>query len=244
MASSKILIHQDGLPATQPGFARTDGVNNKDVILTSADPGTTNRFRILWAPVGDTTSVLSLQKVNPNDDKVWKFSPTPGTYGSWRIELLVDEGTANEKRSTRIFGVRTPNRGILIPALNERAHTEGSLVFNGPELVELSENNEPTPAFPDGSFAGWWRSLHELAVAADLAAGPAPTPPQPHVFTATNGQAAFNLPYAPASSLHAHVYVTGVKLASTQYAVAGNTVTIEDATMLPGAGDLVEILVF
>lgn len=167
--AAQLQIDQDGLPAGTPGKSRTDGLDTgAEVTLTNTGLGTTTTFRLLWVPPGDTTAVASLAATE--DPKVWTFEPTSEVYGSYRIELVENEGLVTEKRERRVLVVRTPNLGLVIPALNERGSSKASLFEADAAIIEAAENNaddyedEALNALP---YAAWWRSIHELATAVD-----------------------------------------------------------------------------
>jgi len=162
-------IDQAGLPLGSPGFARTDGLDTGALVtLTSLGSGTTHTFRLLWVPPGDVTAVASLA---PTSATVWTFSPTAGQAGTYRIELVVDEGLPTEARQIRIFGVRTPVQSLLIPAANEAANPTATLLSAGSATIADSENNEAFPPFTSGSSWGWWRSISELVAAVEAGGG-------------------------------------------------------------------------
>lgn len=169
--SAYIKIDQGALPAGVAGKSRTDGTDDgEQVVLTNTreSPGTT-RFRFLWVPPGDTTSVDSLADTE-GGPHVWAFEPTPEIYGTWRIELIGNEGLATEYRERRTFSVRTPERGLLIPALNEVADPSVNLENANDAAIQASENNaDDFAAAPlnERRYAGWWRALHELTLAVD-----------------------------------------------------------------------------
>lgn len=153
-------IAQVGLPVTPDGQARTDGLANGALVtLTSTAPGLVNTFRILWVPSGDSDARATLQDLGGG---VWTFSPTPNVYGSYRIELDVDGET-----SRRIFGIRTPGLGVLIPAFNEVADEKANLDTAGAAQVLASENNEPAAANNALNYAGWWVAWEETVLALD-----------------------------------------------------------------------------
>jgi len=162
----KIKLDQVGLSAGVTGRARTDGLlTAAKVTLTNTGTGTT-RFQFLHVPVGDTGSVSSLASVSPS---VWEYTPTASKPGTYRIELIEDEGLPSEYREVVTFRMRTANRGLAIPAFNERASKLASLVNNGAVQIEASEDNAQDYA---GSLAtldytGWWRVLHELMLVVD-----------------------------------------------------------------------------
>ncbi len=166
---AQLRIDQAGLPAGTPGKSRTDGLDSGALVtLTNTGLGTTTTFRLLWVPPGDTTAVASLAATG--DPKVWTFTPTEEVYGSYRVELVENEGLVTEKRERRVLVVRTPNLGLVIPALNERGSSKASLLEADAAIIEAAENNaddyesEALNALP---YAAWWRSIHELATAVD-----------------------------------------------------------------------------
>lgn len=163
--SAQMLIDQAGLPAGTPGVARTDGLDTGALVtLESTGSGSTHEFRLLWTPTNDVTAVASLA---PSSPTIWTFSPTALAYGTYRIELIVDEGLSTESRQVRAFVVRTPNAGLIIPALNEVASPTASLENAGGDQIDASENNEPFGPFISGSYAGWWRAFEEWVLHID-----------------------------------------------------------------------------
>lgn len=159
---ASMRIDQAGLPVGTPGKARTDGLDTGALVtLSSLGGGTTHSFRLLWVPPEDTTAEASLIQTGPT---TWTFSPTAGVWGSYRIELVVDEGTPSESRQRRIFGVRLPLSGQLIPAANESADARATLLNDGGATIDRSENNEPFGPFAAGSSWGWWKAWRDLYV--------------------------------------------------------------------------------
>ncbi len=158
--TARIKIDQVGLPAGVAGVARTDGLDTGALVtLENVDPHGETTFHLMWGPTDDTTAEASLAATG--DPDIWTFSPTAGCYGSYIIELR-ENGIAIERR---IFGVRTPANGLLIPALNERGSRHASWANDGADQIELSENNAVD--FNDADlnalpYAGWWRALVEL----------------------------------------------------------------------------------
>lgn len=157
-------IDQVGLPAGVVGLSRTDGLSNGAVVtLTSTGPGSTTRFALLWVPFGDTTAHASLAVTgNP---KVWTFTPTAARYGTFRIQVIEDEGLPTEQIETRIFGIRLPETGILIPALNEVSNPDASLDNAGASVTTDSENNAIdylVSTYNNWPYSGWWRAQQEL----------------------------------------------------------------------------------
>ncbi len=166
--SALLKIDQVGLPAGVAGTARTDGKSDGSrVTLTNVGTGSTTVFRLLWTPPDDTNSVATL--VPTGDPKVWQFDPSPNVYGSWLVELVQNEGSNNEIRERRVFGVRS-FAGFLIPALNEQGDRTASLVLAGSSQVEAANNNAtdyPKAALNSRPWASWWRALHEMFAALD-----------------------------------------------------------------------------
>lgn len=156
-----IKIDQAGLPAGTPGQSRTDGLDDGSVVtLENVGPSGFTQFRLRWVPPEDDSAVVSLAPIVGNPD-VWSFTPAAACYGTYLVELLED-GVSIE---TRVFGVRTPLRRLLIPALNEKASKLASLVNDGPDQVALSENNATdfgNAALDAVPYAGWWRAMAEL----------------------------------------------------------------------------------
>src|SRR5262245_11215372 len=178
----RLKIDQAGLSPGVAGRARTDGkADGSLVTLTDTIGGSSMRIRLVDVPPGDTTAVSSLIQTGPS---VWTFSPTPARYGTYDIELIVDEGLSSEIKERREFVVRTPLRGLIIPAFNEKASKLASLINNGPDQVELSENNATD--FSDSllnsrAYAGWWRAHVELVRVVEiggLTGATGPTGPQ------------------------------------------------------------------
>lgn len=169
--AAQLRIDQAGLSAGTAGKSRTDGLDTgADVTLTNTGAGETTVFRLLWSPPGDTTAADSLAPTG--DPKVWTFTPTAGVYGSYLFELIENEGLGSEVRERRVLVVRTPNLGLVIPALNERGDSSASLLADGASQIEAADNNADD--FPDADlnfrpYAAWWRSFHELATTLDNA---------------------------------------------------------------------------
>src|SRR3954470_24157820 len=116
---SQLRIDQEGLSPGTAGVSRTDGLATGALVtLTNTGSGATTTFRLLWVPPGDALAIATLA---PTDDpKVWTFEPATEKYGSYRVELVVNEGLTTELRERRILAVRTPGLGLVIPAFNER----------------------------------------------------------------------------------------------------------------------------
>jgi hypothetical protein len=167
--ASDIRIDQAGLAVGTPGESRTDGLDTgAQVTLTNVAGGAT-LFRLLWVPVGDTTAVSTLAPTTPGGP-VWTFLPTAARYGTYLIELIRNQGQTNESSERRLLRIRTPNHGFCIPALNELGDPEGSLLNNGPEVVDISDDNAtdyPDPNLNPLNYSGWWRTLHEWILGLD-----------------------------------------------------------------------------
>lgn len=168
--SALLKIDQVGLPAGVAGKARTDGLATGALVtLTNTGTGSTTRFQLLWTPPGDTTAVGTLAATSPGS-KVWTFTPTVNKPGTYRIELIQDEGLSTEIRERRVLRVRTANRGIPIPALNEGGDFSASLIKAGTPQIEAAEDNSNDSPLTDLNtrrYAAWWRVLHELAIQID-----------------------------------------------------------------------------
>jgi hypothetical protein len=163
--ASQLQIDQTGLPAGLPGISRTDGLDTgATVTLTNTGSGSTTTFRLLDVPLGDTTAEASLAPTG--SPEIWEFDPTAGTHGTYLIELIEDENQPTERRERRIFGVRLPSTGLLIPALNEIADPNASLILDGPAQIEASDNNAQDYTSDTDlngrRYAGWWRAVYEL----------------------------------------------------------------------------------
>lgn len=174
-----IRIDQAGLPAGVAGQSRSDGLDTGALVtLTSTGGGSTHTFSLLWVPDADATAVSSLAPTGT--PSIWTFTPDTSVYGTYRIELIVDEGLPTEDRSIRLFSIRTTTKSLRIPALNERADPRATLDLDGVEQIEASEDNEPEPGgpFASGNYGGWHRSLRELYEAVEAGGGGgAPTGP-------------------------------------------------------------------
>lgn len=160
-------IDQVGLAAGTIGRARTDGLaTGAKVTLTNTGSGSTTEYNLFWVPPGDTTAVSSLAQ-DGGDHRVWSFDPTASRFGSYRIEMIEDKGLETEIREVRIFGIRLPVTGILIPALNELADPSASLLKNGSAQIDASENNATDFAgvLAPLTYAGWFRAIQELYMA-------------------------------------------------------------------------------
>ena len=163
MAASMTIDQATLAPAGAAGKARTDGLAGGQLVtLTSVGGGTTHRFQLLWAPTAAWSSApASLTQTTPT---TWTFTPPAAVYGTYRIELIVDEGLSTEDRQIRIFGVRTPVKGLRLPALNEIASSLATLLDNGADQIAASEANENIVGgpFAAGNYGGWYPEL-ELA---------------------------------------------------------------------------------
>lgn len=158
---SAIKIDQAGLSAGVAGVSRTDGLANGElVLLENVAPSGFTQFRLLWVPPDDDSAVATLAPAPGNPD-IWTFTPTAESYGTYLVELLED----GLRIDVRVFGIRTPGKRLLIPALNELASKLASLENDGPDQIALSQNNAidfPEPALNALAYAGWWRAMHEL----------------------------------------------------------------------------------
>jgi hypothetical protein len=155
-----LQIDQVGLSPGEPGKSRTDGLAGGELVtLTDTGPDAAAEFRVLWTPPGDAGAVSSLAATG--DPKVWTFTPAAGRYGTYLVEHV---GTGER----RAFVVRTPNLGLIIPALGERGDPSASLF--APGTSESVDNNATDYAEADLNalpFAAWWRAMHELIMRID-----------------------------------------------------------------------------
>ncbi len=164
-------------PAGTAGKARTDGKSGGQLVtLTNTGSGSTTRFRLLDVALGDTTAVSSLVQTLP---KVWTFSPTAARYGTYLCELIEDEGLPTEKREQRVFGIRLPISGLLIPGLNEIGDPTASLVNAGAGPIAAAVNNADdytsNANLNTRRYAAWWRMLAELHLKVEAGGVPSNT---------------------------------------------------------------------
>ena len=184
---ASMTIDQAGLPAGVPNFARTDGLATGALVtLESVGGGFSHRFELLWVPPTDVTAVASLAPTGPT---IWTFSPQALRYGSYRVLLVVNEGTATESRQILTFVVRTPIQSLIIPAANERADPNATILTAGGATILASEQNEPFAPFVLGSSWGWWRALSELIAAVEAGGGGGGSAPRPYTVIVGNALA-------------------------------------------------------
>jgi hypothetical protein len=160
-----IRISQAGLATGNDDVSRTDGLANGGlvtIVRTSPYDGT---VRLVDVPPGDTTSLSTFEQVSSD---TWTYTPTAGVYGSWAIEEVTRRTNASTEKQRRIFGVRLPKSGLLIPALNETADPNATIVDATAVMITRSDNNAVdfnTAALNARAYAGWWRSVYELFMA-------------------------------------------------------------------------------
>lgn len=165
-----IKIDQTGLSAGVADQSREDGLDTgAQVQLTNVSPGSTSSWVLLWVPDADVNAVASLAPAGSDAT----FTPTASVYGTYRVQLTVDAGLVTESVSIRTFAILTPNKGFRIPALNERADDEASLVNNGAAILAASETNAPIAGgpFASGNYGGWYAALVKLFEAAESGGG-------------------------------------------------------------------------
>lgn len=172
-----LRIDQDGLTAGVAGLSRTDGLATGALVtLTDTSSTGTTLMQLLWTPPGDAGAVSSLAATG--DPKVWTFEPTAGKYGSYLVELVRNAGLTSATRERRVLVMRTPNLGLVIPALNERGYSAASLVDSrGAELVDNNATDFADADLNAVPFAAWWRAMHELILAVDANDGGGGEPP-------------------------------------------------------------------
>jgi hypothetical protein len=165
MPQAAFRIDQVGLPTGDDDRSRSDGLDTgAEVTLTSLFPGTTNIFKFLWTPDEDTNAVSSLV----NYGSYSKFSPSPGVYGTYRIQLTVKTGGI-QRTVIRTFAIRTPVLGLRKPALGERASETASL--ENQSVKDSETNEESTGRFSSGNYGGWYSAYNELVDALEDFAG-------------------------------------------------------------------------
>lgn len=174
--TARIKITQAGLSAGVAGVSRTDGLDDGSTVTLEDVEGTgSSTFHLLWGPPEDTTAESSLA-ATVDDPDIWEFDPTAAAYGSYLIELR-DDGVPIEQR---VFGVRLPESGLLIPAFHERASRSATWLNDGADQVELANNNATDFANSDLNavpYAGYWRSLDELYRFVESGGSSGPTGP-------------------------------------------------------------------
>lgn len=154
-----LTINQNGLTPGISDKSRSDGLSTGALIsVTSSSP--VNLF-LIWRPDEDNNAEL-----NQIDMTHWTLNPKPSSYGSY----VFYDSTNNVKR---IFAVRTPNKGLRIPALNEFANKSGSLVNNSAAIIQQSNFNETSGSgpFAAGNYGGWHSAFRELVFAAEIMTG-------------------------------------------------------------------------
>lgn len=158
-----LKFDQTGLSAGVAGYSRTDGLATGALVTVTrsgSDPGTA---RLVMTPPDDTGALASWTQTSST---TWTFTPTAGTYGTYRVEEITLPGTTRESRQSRIFGIRLPRSGLLIPALNERADARANMVDTSTAITDASDNNSSdnlrNPDLAGFRYAGWWRSMVEL----------------------------------------------------------------------------------
>lgn len=159
-------IKFDQVGLTPPGVAgktRSDGLSNGALVtITTSEAGI---VQFLWVPIDDSSAVSSLSQTSPT---TWTFTPSSNVYGTYRVKFTA---TSNPAATTiRLFVIRTPNRHLRIPALNERASPNANLINLSDAIVAASEFNEPGEGdapFSSGDYTGWWSALAELFMAVE-----------------------------------------------------------------------------
>lgn len=155
-----LKFDQSGKPAGENNRSRSDIDAGTAVAITNVSPGSSNSLELLWKPPEDDTAVISGSSPN------WSITPKAGTSGTYRVKLTVDSAV-----SIHTFAVKTPNKDLIIPAANERADPDASLVQQTSLEIDASETNEAFGPFTSGSAFGWWKALEEVIRAIDEADG-------------------------------------------------------------------------
>lgn len=148
-------IDVDGVGVGTDGIARSDGVSGSLVTVTSVGAGTSHDL-VLW-----TTNDPAPPSLTMNSATEWEFTPNSGDGYTYVLRLTVDA-----VESYRTLRILTTNLGFAIPAPNEAADPDASLVNNGAAVVEASFDNE------GGNYWGWQPAMDEWLRELDTWAAP------------------------------------------------------------------------
>jgi len=137
VASALITIDQDApnpSPTGIPGQARDDLLIAVPVTYRNADDTDVSRWvwRLKDKPIGSTVVLSSITAP--------KVMFTPDVYGSYRVELAVNDGKGGE-RDIRIGGVRD-QFGRLYAAAGQKASEANYLVSGSPNQVNWAKEAE------------------------------------------------------------------------------------------------------
>lgn len=158
--AAQFKFDQAGLGAGAAGFSRTDGlITGALVTITRTAGGDPASCYLRYVPPEDDVAVGSL--AHPTAD-TWTFTPKAGVWGKYLIELVTDEGTAQESRLRLTFGIRSPVAGLLRLAANETADRSAHLQNITADLIARSNSNEPHGPYGGGDPFGWLRDIDEL----------------------------------------------------------------------------------
>lgn len=160
MAAS-IIFDQVGLPAGTGG-ARTDGLDTGAKVTVRNASGKPCVVQLLWVPPEDTNAVASLTQTAGD---TWTFDPLALCRGSYRVRLIEDYGLSTQTTTEKIFGIRLPGTGVLIPALNEGGDRSVSLASTPDQVnaaIAITDNDEPIAGL---RWLGWWRAIRDLMLA-------------------------------------------------------------------------------
>lgn len=151
-----LTLDQVTLSAGQADRSRSDGEPGRKITITASEEGV---LELMWAPLEDTQA--ELESTGPT---TWDLYPAGGVSGTYLFEFRPTAVGGSPVR--RAFAIRTPNRGLRKPALNEGASPAASLVNDGPEIVAVSDFNEGDGTdggrFAEGNYGGWYTALMEL----------------------------------------------------------------------------------
>lgn len=166
-ASIRFIV--EGLTDTPANRSRHDVVGGgigHMVTIVNVSPGSVNNLEVLWYPKGDT----GIHELNPYGDTGWYFYPTAGVYGSYLFKLTVDGESI-----IRECAILTPNRGLRIPALGEKASVDASYVKrNDAAVIAASHNNvvvQGDDRIPSTNYTGYTLDLEKLILVVDQLAG-------------------------------------------------------------------------
>lgn len=169
--TAQITYDQAGLPAGVPGRARTDGLATGVTVVVTNGSGRPCRCELWWWPPNDVAVASTLVQVAPNQ---WEFTPTASRYGEYAVRMVEDENTATQTEDIKIFGVRYPVSGLLLPSFNSRGDTRvnrASTMAEKLAAAAASFNNEPLPDDATVDWSNWWQSQRELYDAVEMLAG-------------------------------------------------------------------------
>jgi hypothetical protein len=168
-------IDQDGLTSVGNDKSRSDGlIDGSMVTITNVSPGAENSLQFRSLPIEDDEVEDSLTDVN-EDGTEWTFVPKAGVFGTYAMRLTVD-GVVSDRE----FSIRSPGKGLRVPAVNSKSNPSASLLTLGAEesvrnaYIAQCVNNENIanhPHYAEGNFAGWFPDMEKLYAEVEHAGG-------------------------------------------------------------------------